>query len=300
MDIKSQENWKREALDMAFEALASCPRLKEQLVFKGARVLAVHFGGGHRASFDLDANLLMDFILRDRDRNEQSTWLQEMIHEALTTYTESQDPVRYKVESVQVKHNPKEEHPLGWNAFEVKVKLWDSRHGTMKGLPAITFDIASPESLGEKAIVSLCIGEGTVFAYTVERIAGEKMRAFLSSLNTYREKLSRPGKSVRAKDIYDIACIVERYPLEDRQFWSAAGSEFSLACGSRYIDCIGIATFEEQIDVTRATYEADALIPKDLDFERAWEAIKSIVARWEEEGFLPFEHPLPPSNKGEP
>lgn len=74
-------------------------------------------------------------------------------------------------------------------------------------------------------------------AYTLVRIAGEKLRAFLSSLPAYRAKVKKPGEAVRAKDLYDISRIRRVHGLEQIEFWRRAGEEFHVACRYRYIDC---------------------------------------------------------------
>lgn len=293
MDISQQNAWRREALDMVFRALASSQSLKDQLIFKGARVLSLHLGNNHRASYDLDANLLTAFVVRHQDRQEQSICLKEMISEAIKSYTQSQAIVRYELNSVAVKLSPKDSHQLGWNAFQIKIRLVDLKNVGVRALPTVDFDIAAPEELGPNSKTLLTIGEGVVFAYTLERIAGEKMRAFLSTLKAYRKKVSKRGDDIRAKDVYDIACILREKPLSDFHFWHAAGDEFRLACESRYVDCSGIATFEQDLELTRTSYGSDAFIPKDIEFDAAWRYIQNIVTHWESLGIIPFNFPLP-------
>ena len=137
-------------------------------------------------------------------------------------------------------------------------------------------------------------------AYTLPRIAGEKLRAFLTSLPAYRRKLARPGELARAKDIYDLACIAQERPLSDRTFWNAAGREFRTASASRYVDCAGLGTFEEDLDVTRATYDADATIPKNISFGVAWAILTAIVQLMESLGLIPFAFALPADPSAQP
>lgn len=83
--------------------------------------------------------------------------------------------------------------------------------------------------------------------------------------------MKKPGvdeRVVRAKDLYDISRICHVRGLEQVDFWQLAGEEFRVACRSRYIDCHGLTTFQEQWDVTRKTYSA-ATIPKDIPFDEA-------------------------------
>ncbi len=67
MNPADGERWKSQVLDEIFIALAASEPLEEALVFKGARVLNVHLGGG-RQSLDLDANLVATFVEKHPDR----------------------------------------------------------------------------------------------------------------------------------------------------------------------------------------------------------------------------------------
>lgn len=292
MNRTQQDAWKREALDMCFQALASCNELSQRIVYKGARILALRLGGQQRASYDLDANILLSFAVRTPDRNEQSAILHKLFSAAISNFTAAQDPVRFELDGLKITYNPPD-HPRGWNAFDVKVTLKDFNNEGVRGLPSISFDVAAPEALGDIAVAPLEVDGHTVFAYTLERIAGEKLRAFLSSLPAYRTKVQKPGEVVRVKDIYDVSKILAAHPLEDTAFWNAAGAEFKLACASRFIDCSNMATFSEALAVTKATYESDPTLPNDIDFDTAWMNLQAIVAYWESCRILPVANPLP-------
>ena len=277
---------------MAFQALASWPELQDKLVYKGGRVLALRLGGNQRASYDLDANLLLGFARKYPDRDEQADMLRDLFEKSIREHTNAQDPVRYELQEVRVKHRPRSDHPMGWNAFEIVIKLRDFENEGILGLPNIEFDVAAPEELGDHAIAPLGVGDETVFAYTLERIAGEKMRAFLSSLPAYRKKLNKPGDAVRAKDLYDISKILGTHPITEIDFWKNAADEFKIACSSRYIDCEGKATFEEDLDVTRSTYDADSTLPKDIDFDAAWQSVLDIIDLWSTFEIFPLHFPI--------
>lgn len=294
MNSTQQDAWKREALDMSFQALASCNALSQKIVYKGARILALRLGGQQRASYDLDANILLSFAVKVPDRDEQAAILKQLFTQAISDFASEQDPVRFELLKLTIVHRPRGDHPMGWNAFDVRVQLNDFNNEGVRGLPSIAFDVAAPETLGEVAVAPLKVDGHTVFAYTLERIAGEKLRAFLSSLPSYRCKVQKPGETVRVKDLYDVAKILSVHSLEDdAAFWQNAGEEFQLACASRYIDCAGISTFAEDIGVTQATYEADRTLPKDIGFGNAWHSLTVIVAHWERLGLLPVANPLP-------
>lgn len=260
------------------------------LIFKGARVLKVRLGIG-RQSLDLDSNLTAPFVQKYQDRDAQREFLQREITRAVRRHFERQEPVRYELTALNVTTYPPKSHPTGWDAFKVKINVNDlTRH--VKGLPAFELDVAAPEMLLDTSVTTIDVGGYHIHAYTLERIAGEKLRAFLSSLPAHRSKLKKPGEAVRAKDLYDLSRIRGAHGLEQVEFWRLAGEEFRVACRSRYIDCQGLTTFQQQWDVTRKTYE-EATIPKDISFEEAEATLVALVSFLEAQGIVPFNFPLP-------
>jgi len=286
------DRWKSKALDEIFTALAADNEIETCLVFKGARVLNARLGGG-RQSLDLDSNLMQDFVDRHPDREEQKSYLERQMKRAITHHFEGQDPVRFQLRGLTIKTYPPKTHPMGWDAFKVKLNVEDSTKSGVKGLPGIEIDVAAPEELLATSISTVTVGKYQARAYTLERIAGEKMRAFLSTLRTYKLKVKKPGESVRAKDLYDLARIHGAHPVEKGDFWITAGQEFRVACRARYIDCLGIHTFTEQWEVTAETYSKDPTIPADISIIEATSALESIVSFMQSKGIIPFEHPIP-------
>ncbi len=280
--------WKVQLLDEIFRALAAHPPLKRVLVFKGARVLDALLHGTRRLSLDLDSNLLNDFVESTPDRDAQLRLLERDVSAAVSKRFDSDSPVRYTLNTVHVRRRPKNAHPRGWDAYEVIISVTDHTRPGVRGLPSLHLDVAAPEALREDSIALLRIGDDTVWAYTLERIAGEKLRAFLSSLPKHREKLRRPGEAVRVKDIYDLAKIAHARPPADGVFWVRAGKEFHIACKSRFIDCEGQSTFDQDLAATRSAYEKDPTLPRDLSFDDAWEALRCIVGTLEENDLVPF------------
>lgn len=295
MNPNDSNRWKSQVLDEIFIALAASKQLNGVLVFKGARVLNMRLAGG-RQSLDLDSNLATQFVQQYPDREEQRDFLKREITQAVRRYFEAQDVVKFELTSVEFKKKQRENHPMGWDAFDVKLKVNDLRKH-VPNLPAIEIDIAAPEELKPTSVSTIEIGGHHVHAYTLERIAGEKLRAFLSSLPAYRAKVEKPGEAVRAKDLYDIGRIYRVNGLEPSNFWQSAGEEFRIACRSRYIDCLGLTTFQEQWEVTRKTY-TEATIPKDITFEEAEATLIAIVKFFETNEIVPFAFPLPQSSAG--
>ena len=80
--------------------------------------------------------------------------------------------------------------------------------------------------------------------------------------------------------------------LDDRTFWLATGEEFKLACASRFIDCISLESFEQNLATTQSSYEKDATLPKEIEFNEAWDAIRGIAGFLEANELIPFEFPL--------
>jgi hypothetical protein len=71
-----------------------------------------------------------------------------------------------------------------------------------------------------------------------------------------------------------------------------AGEVFYAACRSRYIDCQGLATFQEQWSVTQKTY-AEATIPKDISFDEAQATLGAVVIFLETQRIVPLSFPVP-------
>jgi hypothetical protein len=295
MNQKDGERWKSQVLDEIFVALAASEQLDEALVFKGARVLNLRLGIG-RQSLDLDSNLAAPFVRRYPDREAQRVFLEQEITRAVRRHFERQERVQYELTALKVQTYPPTSHPMGWDAFKVRMNVNDlSKH--VKALPALEIDVAAPEELLDTSVATIEVGGHRVYAYTLERIAREKLRAFLSSLPAYRARVKKPGKAVRAKDLYDVSRIRGVHGLEQVEFWRLAGEEFRVACRSRYIDCLGLRTFQEQWAVTRKTY-AEATIPKDISIEEAEATLVAVVSFLETQRIVPFTFPLPEGSAG--
>jgi len=255
-------------------------------------VLNQHLGTP-RMSLDIDSNLDAEFTRQHPDKIVQKTFLEESISEALTRYFEDQDPVRFKVSHIRVEPNPIKGHPLGWDAFLIRISLIDYEKLGVRDLPGLRVDVAAPETLSDDSVVVLPLGDVTVKAYSLERIAGEKARAFLSSLPAYREKLDKRPKAIRVKDLYDLTRIIQARPINDKIFWKKAGEEFFLASESRYVDCEGLKTFRENWEVTSRLFSEDPIIPTDISIADVENTLVAITDYWESINLLPFSFPLP-------
>ena len=172
-----------------------------------------------RQSFDLDSSLTTEFALQTVDLKAQGDFLQAAFIAALERYLSGQRVVCYKPESAALKSR---EHPLGWDGHAATVRIRNPLFAGVLNLPAIEINISAPEPLSLHAVSDLPIGEHTVRACTLKPIAGEKLRAFFSTLPDYRKKVKKPAEAIRVKDLYDLARICRVHPLADRGFWRTA------------------------------------------------------------------------------
>lgn len=289
MDEKSQNKWLEKSLEILFEAFARDKTLREILIFKGARILKYHLGNLNRFSRDIDSNLSLEFVNTHGLKKEQTDFLEKAFTNALRRYFLSLNTIKYTLKSLKIQTNPKEEqHPYGWDGFKIIINLEDALLKSTRGVPKIEIDIAYPEELSKQSVNIIEYIPGYYLnIYSLERIAGEKLRAFLSTLPAYFQKMGKIPRPVRAKDLYDIAKILEAREIENEIFWITAGNEFKMACKSRFIDCSGINTFSQNIAATKATYEGDPTIPGDISFDKAWGCLTSIVKFWETQKLLP-------------
>src|SRR5262249_38526643 len=153
---------------------------------------------------DIDSNLLPSFVKQYPERSQQRAFLEEEMTRAIRRHFERQSPVRFEMTQLKVDEYPPKGHPFGWNAFKVRMNVNDLTKN-VRGFPALEIDVAAPEELIDSSVSTIQVGGHEVLGYTIERIAGEKLRAFLSSLPAYRAKVRKPGDAVRARDLYDLA-----------------------------------------------------------------------------------------------
>src|SRR5262245_22421489 len=234
------DRWKLQVLDEVFKALASSQELSQQLIYKGARVLRLRLQEFLRASFDIDASLATFAANVQMASDERSREQMRLLaHRAINDYFEAQDPVRYQLERATIINRRRRgPHPRGWDVYWLELHVRDLAGEAAAGAVSdpLRIDIAAAESWSDRSLSPLELDGRMVRAVTLERIAGEKLRAFLSSLPFYRKKLGERLDERRVKDLYDIVRIARKYPVMDGDFWQTAGAEFRLACQSRCID----------------------------------------------------------------
>jgi hypothetical protein len=245
MNRKTQDRWKDAVLDDILAALAAHKPLNQNIIFKGARILNLRLGYASRQSLDIDSSLDINCTLRGKSNETIQEYLRSEIQSALRRFFNKQNPVRYVLTKAKVEIKPpKGKHPFDWSGYKISINLKDNNNPDVRGLPKMEIDIGAAESLSKNAFSDLTLPGGFIIrAYTLERIAGEKLRAFLSSLPSYINKVGKRPDIVRVKDLYDIDRIISRHPITDRSFWNTVAEEFHSACESRFIDCTGMDSF---------------------------------------------------------
>src|ERR1039457_3167696 len=180
MNRESRDHWINEILNEVFLAVIAWEPLRNALIFKGARILNLHLGDS-RQSLDIDSNIAPELVASTPNLGAQASFLEEQISPALRRHFERQNPVKYKLGRVNVVGKPPKGHLRGWNAFLLRIEVQDNSLAGVRGLPMLEIDVAAPETLNVQGIPAR--------VYALHRIAGEKLRAYLTSLPAYRRKM---------------------------------------------------------------------------------------------------------------
>lgn len=188
------------ALSYILAGIAKQPELAHSLIFKGGTALKKIFFGDYRFSEDLD------FSVIDAPKNKQ------LENALLNAITHSKTLLNnYGAFDIQLKRNPERApHPKGQDAFNILVKFPWQPTPLCRIKVEITHDepvILSPES---KPILH---GYGeqidcTITCYHIEEIIAEKLRALLQ---THKKLAARGWNRPRARDYYDLWCILKNY-----------------------------------------------------------------------------------------
>jgi len=289
MNPESRDQWINEILNEVFLAVIAWEPLRNALIFKGARILNLHLGDS-RQSLDIDSNIAPELVASTPNLAAQASFLEEQIPPALRRHFERQNPVKCKLGRVNVVGKPPKGHLRGWDAFLLKIEVQDNSMAGVRGLPMLAIDVAAPETLGPDAVQTITVKGIPARVYALHRIAGEKLRAYLTSLPDYRRKMQGGDREFRVKDLHDIARILRARPVSDAKFWTEAGREFQLACESRLVDCRGLGSFMENWSQARERYETDKSLDR-VSFDEAEHALKTVVGLIEKQGIFPLEFP---------
>jgi predicted nucleotidyltransferase component of viral defense system len=199
-------------------ALFSDDELMDILVLKGGNALALVHKVGLRASVDMDFSMEAPFSDLEKAR--------ERIFATLKREFGSIGYVTFD-ENFEIKpSHPREGQPEWWGGYTVQFKLAERklyeelhndidalrRHSEVVGpqqMRKYTIDISHHEFCEEK--VKREIDDYAVYAYSLEMIATEKLRAICQQMPEYKVlRTKRP----RARDFYDIRQIITEHGID--------------------------------------------------------------------------------------
>jgi uncharacterized protein len=189
------------ALSYILAGIAKQPELSHSLIFKGGTALKKIFFGDYRFSEDLDFSVI---------NAPQAKKLENALHNAMILAKDLLN--NYGPFDIQLKRKPEKlPHPNGQDAFVLLVKFpWHGTTPLCQIKVEITHDepvISSPEykpilhGYEEKI-------DCTVACYHIEEIVAEKLRALLQ---THKKLVARGWNRPRARDYYDLWCILKKY-----------------------------------------------------------------------------------------
>jgi predicted nucleotidyltransferase component of viral defense system len=187
-------------LSYLLAGIAKYHELSHSLIFKGGTALKKIFFGDYRFSEDLDFSV----INAPKDKH-----LENALKNALILSKELLN--EYGSFDIQLKRNPeKAPHPNGQDAFNVFVKFpWQPTP-----LCRIKVEITHDEPVILSPVYKTILHnyeeqiDCEVACYHIEEIIAEKFRALLQ---THQKLVTRGWNRPRARDYYDLWCILKNY-----------------------------------------------------------------------------------------
>jgi len=188
------------ALSYILAGIAKQPELMHSLIFKGGTALKKIFFGDYRFSEDLDFSV----INAPKNKELENALLEAINHTKILLNN-------YGAFDIQLKRNPERApHPKGQDAFNVLVKFpWQPTP-----LCRIKIEITHDEPVNLTPEYKLILHgyeeqiDCMVACYHIEEIVAEKLRALLQ---THQKLVARGWNRPRARDYYDLWCILKNY-----------------------------------------------------------------------------------------
>jgi hypothetical protein len=188
-------------------AMFSDDRLLTTLVLKGGNALSLVHGIGARSSLDVDLSIESDF----EDFAEIGQRLTRVVRDRL-------DSAGYLVFDANFERRPPDEIDARWGGYRLTFKLIEKGRYEEGGLAKMRRE-AVLTGRGQERVFTVEISKGeycrgkqeallddyTVYVYTPEMIAVEKVRAICQQMPEYTK---RRNKTARSRDFYDITMIL--------------------------------------------------------------------------------------------
>ncbi len=188
------------ALSYILAGIAQHPVLANTLIFKGGTALKKIYFGDYRFSEDLDFSVL---------KAPKGEMLEQALNEAVDISKQLLNA--YGAFDIQLTRNPERApHPRGQEAFNIHLKFPWQPTPQCRVKVEVTHDepvILTPERKPilhdyEESI------DSTVACYPIEEIIAEKLRALLQ---THQKLVARGWNRPRARDYYDLWCVLRKY-----------------------------------------------------------------------------------------
>lgn len=221
MDLKELDKIKR----LAIIAMFSDDEFLEQLVLKGGNAMDIVYRMEGRASTDLDFSMSKEF--REKDLKFIDDKIKNVLEDIF--YSEG-----YKVFDIKFVQRPKHRKVSSkinnfWGGYRIEFKVitkekYDTFNGNLDDLrkQSIEFtevqnrkfyiDISKFEYTKPK--VEKELDAYTIYVYTPEMIAFEKLRAICQQTKEYGKIVNSKSQSARARDFYDIYLVIEKFNVD--------------------------------------------------------------------------------------
>ena len=215
----------RELRELVVIAIFSDDELMERMVLKGGNALDLIYKLSNRASFDLDFSMSDQFEKSDLPRIEAK--LKKTVERVFLQ-------AGYQIFDFNFSERP---HIIApevkdfWGGYAVDFKfieeakfkqyeknIDDLRRNAVsigkKGSTKVEIDISKFEICDQKSEQEL--RSLTIYVYTPEMVAFEKVRALCQQTDSYKQILKTFSPKPRAKDFYDIHLVMNHYQIDPR------------------------------------------------------------------------------------
>ena len=207
-------------------ALASDDELMERLVLKGGNAIGLLQPGkiGHliRSSFDIDFSIEDDF---DEELERISARIKKTVENTFKEHGLTVFDYKFSIRPRKISEKVRD----FWGGYIAEFKLVTTEHfdkvkGDLEvlrreaisvspgGSPKIEIDISKYEYVGKKMETN--VDGYTIFIYTPEMIAFEKLRAICQQLPAYSEIVPAHSPRPRGRDFYDIPLIMNSHEID--------------------------------------------------------------------------------------
>lgn len=275
------EAWTQGAIDLVLQSIAASPSLRSWIVLKGAQALRLHLSGGRRSK-DVDGYLTREFEQQAGTLEERRERIREELRSMLLQSLALLQRTDLSVSRVEVREFRDERTGEVFPEFVLVVYLRQEN----RVRPPLPLEL-SPSEPSSQLPQTFALGSASILVQPLERVCGEKLRAFLSSLPSHRRRMGERPHAARVRDLYDLAQVARLRPTVQSPFWEAVSQEFVLACRSRKVECAGMESFAEGWENTRRAYEREPAY-RDIGFDEVHQVLLSLVSVFAAIGVLPI------------